>query len=812
MTTPSIQRTLTARHASGAPMAAASITVALIGAVLCACDGGRSDEARWATIDTYCIECHDSVERTAGLALDEMRPESIADHPEVFERVVRKLRGRMMPPPGGPKPDGEEYDGLVSFLETRLDAAAEGRPVLGATGLKRLNRTEYGNAIRDLFGMDVDATALLPRDGQSEGFDNIANTLSESPNFVEQYVAAADTVAAMAVGNPDAKFESQIYNATGEVHQSRHAPGMPLGTRGGIAAEHYFPVDGEYRFSVRGLVLGDYTPGLEYRHTVLVLIDDVEVYRRDVGGEDDLKYVDQHLADALADLNEPLENILLDVQAGWHHVAVTFVARSLAESDIVLSPFIAGGGDERIMAPRRLEIAGPLSRGGLSDTPSRERIFVCRPERQADEVPCAERIFARIARRAFRRPIDDTDLEGPMRFFADGRALGGFEHGVRQGLVAILASPKFLYRAEVPPAGTEPGDVYRIGDIELASRLSFFLWSSLPDDVLLELAEGGQLHEPDVLSRQVRRMLADPRAEALVSNFAAQWLRLRDIDDANPDPLLFPGFDRELRNAFGTELSLFLRSVLLADRSVLELLDTDRTFVNGRLALHYGLPDVQGSRFREVTLIDPNRWGLLGKPGIQMITSYPNRTSPVLRGAWILEHLTGTPPAQPPANVEAFPETEAGEQALTVRARLEAHRENPSCNGCHGVLDPLGFALENFDAVGGWREIDIDARDPIDASGVLADGTPVSSARELSEALLARPDLLVQTLTEKLMTYALGRPLEYYDMPTVRAIVHAAAETDYRFATIVEGVVASDAFLLQRVPAEDRGVIADVRQ
>jgi hypothetical protein len=787
----------------------------LIGSGIAGCDGrgGSGEPAAWATIDRYCIDCHDSVERTAGLAFDAMSPESIDAHPEVFERALRKLRGRMMPPAGGPAPSRDEYDALVSFLEARLDAAAEGRPSIGYVGLKRLNRTEYGNAIRDLFGIEIDSAELLPRDGQSAGFDNIADTLGESPTFVEQYVAAAEAVAAMAVGNLKAKFESRSYDAVGEIHQSGHAPGMPLGTRGGIAVDHDFPVDGEYRLSIKGLVLGDYTPGLEYRHTALVLIDDVEVYRQDIGGEEDLRYVDQHLADALAELNEPLENILLDVTAGRHRVAVTFVARSLAESDIVLSPFVAGGGDERIMAPRRIEIAGPLRSTSLSATPSRKRIFVCRPELEADETACAERIFTSIARRAYRRALAADDLEGPMRFFAEGRALEDFENGIRRGLVAILASPKFLYRAEAPPADIAPGAAYRIGPVELASRLSFFLWSSLPDDELLDLAAGGQLADPGVLRRQARRMLADERAKALVSNFAAQWLALRDIERSNPDPALFPHFDRELRNAFGTELTLFLESILLADRSVLELLDAEHTFVNERLALHYGLATVQGSRFRKVTLTDPNRRGLLGKAGIQMITSYPNRTSPVLRGAWILEHLTGTPPAQPPPNVEAFPETEQGAPAVTVRARLEAHRESPTCSGCHGVLDPLGFALENFDAVGAWRDLDLDARDPIDAAGVLADGTPVSSAQELSEALLARPDLLVQTLTEKLMTFALGRPLEYYDMPAVRAIVRSAEQQGYRFASIVDGIVASDAFLLQRIPEqhESGGVVADVR-
>ncbi|MDX1563355.1 MAG: DUF1592 domain-containing protein, partial [Gammaproteobacteria bacterium] len=549
--------------------------------------------AQWSTIERYCVDCHNSVDETGGLALDTMTIESIAEHPEIFETVVRKLRGRMMPPPGERVPSADEYERFVALLEARLDAAVDPARAVGVVGVKRLNRNEYGNAIRDLLDLEIDPAALLPDDGQSAGFDNIAATLIESPAFVEQYVTAASVVAAMAIGDPAAKFESAIYRASGEINQSRHAPGMPLGTRGGIAADHYFPADGLYRLSIDGLVLGDYTLGLEYRHTVLVLIDDVEVYRRGVGGEEDMKRVDQELATALAELNAPLLNIEVPIRAGWHHVAVTFVARSLAESDEVLFPFVAGGGDGRIMAPRRLEIAGPLTTTGVGPTPSRARVLTCQPETVDDEAACAARIFSRIARRAYRRPITDEDLEAPMRFFAEGTRDGGFEDGIRFGLVAILASPKFLYRAEPPPADAAPGAVFALDDLALASRLSFFLWSSIPDDELLALAEAGELREPATLAAQVDRMLGDPKAVSLVTNFAEQWLRLRDIDRASPDPALFPMFDRELRDAFRTELSLFVESVLLRERSVLELLRADYTFVNERLAIHYGLPDVQ---------------------------------------------------------------------------------------------------------------------------------------------------------------------------------------------------------------------------
>ena len=764
---------------------------------------GESDAA-WASIQRTCTDCHNREELTADIAFDTMTPESIATHADIFEKAVRKLRGRMMPPPGGPTLSEPEYDRLVAFLETTLDAAAAANP--GHVRMRRLNRTEYGNAIEDLFDMPVDPRELLPKDDESTGFDNIADVLSESPSFVDQYVSAARVVATMATGDPDAKPETRAYYAVGQTNQSRHDAHMPLGTRGGIAAKHFFPVDGIYRFRVDGLVTGDYTPGLEYRHKVLILVDDEEVFAHDVGGDADMREVDQRLAPALAELNAPLEDIRVPVRAGWHDVAATFVGRSLVESDDWLYAFVPGGGDGRIMAPRRLEIAGPLSVSAVGDTPSRERIFVCTPASAAEEGPCAEEILGTIARRAFRRPVTAEDLETPLEFYRKGSAEGGFEAGIRSGIMAILVSPKFLYRAEAPPAGLEPGQTYRLDDFELASRLSFFLWSRLPDEELLALAEQGRLGDPEVLSAQVRRMLADERARSLVTNFAVQWLELRKLASFSGDPAVYPQFDRELRDSAENELLLFVQSVLLENRNVLELLTSDRTFVNERLALHYGLPNVQGDRFREVALDDPNRWGLLGKAAVLMITSYPNRTAPVLRGAWILDHLMGTPPAAPPANVEALPETVAGGPALTVRARLETHRKNPSCNGCHGIMDPLGFALENYDAVGQWRERDQDAGDAIDASGELADGTHVRSPRELSAALAAKPDWLAQTLTETLMMYALGRRIEYFDMPAIRDIVRTAARDDYRFFAIVEGIVASDAFQYQRVEQEDADV------
>lgn len=754
---------------------------------------------QWLLLDQYCLDCHNSEDWAGEIAFDIFQPESIAEEPELFERAVRKLRGRMMPPLGEKRLSENEYNSFVSFLENELDQPTSTNTNPGYVAMRRLNRTEYANVIEDLFDLKVDASELLPKDDESAGFDNIASVLSETPSFVDQYVSAARTIAALAVGDPAIKSEVSSYYSEGETNQSRHDADMPLGTRGGIVVEHFFPVDGVYEFRVDGLVTGDYTPGLEYRHKVILLIDDQQVYEHDVGGDEDMRRVDQRLAPALAELNAELRGIMVPVTAGPHRVALTFVARSFVESDEILHAFVPGGGDARIMSLRRFEIAGPISISGVGQTPSREKIFICRPASAAQELPCAEQILGNIARRAFRRPLRSDDLDMSLQFYRRGREQGDFEAGIRTGLLPILVSPKFLYRAEPPPSNLAPGSSFPISDFELASRLSFFLWSRLPDEELLELAEQGRLHNPEVLNTQLQRMLSDAKAKSLISNFATQWLELRELDSFNPDPLLFPGIDRELRDAAKMELQLFLESILLGNRNVLDLLRADHTFVNERLALHYGIDNVQGDRFRQVTLSDPNRWGLLGKAGVLMITSYPNRTAPVLRGAWILEHITGTPPAAPPPDVEALPETEAGGPALTVRARLEVHRRNPSCNSCHGIMDPLGFALENYDAVGRWREKDIDAGEIIDSSGELVNGTLISNPRDLSLALVERPDMLVQTLTEKLMTYALGRRIEYYDMPTIRDIVHTAADDDYRFFSIVKGIVTSNAFQNQTV-------------
>ncbi len=763
--------------------------------------------AQWAVLDRYCVDCHNELDYTADLALDRLSPETIADQPAIFEEIVRKLRGRAMPPPGAAIPSNAEYDSLVGWLEGRLDAIAAADPNPGRVVLHRLNRTEYQNAVRDLLALDVDASDLLPKDDVSEGFDNIANVLKLSPSFLDQYIAAARLVSTTAVGDANAKLDSTVYYAEPLLNQNRHVDGMPLGTRGGLLLDHYFPADGEYRVSIGGLARARYVEGMEYRHRLMVIVDGVKQFEGEIGGKDDMAAIDLRQAEAVGEIAARFEDIPITVEAGPRRVAVTFAARTLSEQDTVLQPLVPGGGEVGIvegepspLKVQRVEIVGPVTTHGLSDTPSRERIFVCRPEGIDAERPCAERIFATLARRAFRRPVGEDDLALPLRFYDTARGRGSFEDGIRAGLMMILASPDFLFLTEPAPEDAAPGMIHRLSDFAVASRLSLFLWSSIPDEELLQLAEQGRLHDHDVLAGQVRRMLADPRARSLVTNFAAQWLHVRGVADIDPDPVVFPEFDYNLGVSFEREIEQFVASVLLEDASVLDLLRAEHTFVNERLALHYGIEGVQGDAFRRVTLDDPNRFGLLGKGGVLMATSYPNRTAPVLRGAWVLEAITGTPPAPPPPDVEAFPETEEGEQPKTVRERLEMHRESPACNGCHGVMDPLGFALENFDAIGKWRDRDRDAGEAIDASGELVDGTIVTGPAELREALLARPEVFAQTLTEKLMIFGLSRSLQHYDMPTVRRIVREAAGDDYRFSKLLEGIVTSDAFLMARVP------------
>jgi mono/diheme cytochrome c family protein len=764
-----------------------------------------------ALLDQYCVSCHNQRTKTANVTFDTMDLAHLSGDAAVWEKAVRKLRGGMMPPPGVRRPDQASVDNFVSWLEHALDQAAAADPNPGRVALHRLNRAEYAAAIEDLLALRVDAGVFLPQDDEADGFDNVASVLKVSPSFLDQYISAARIVSSRAIGNPSPRPASSTYRPSRGTDQGAHIEGLPLGTRGGLLAEHLFPADGDYKLNISGLATAGYVRGMEYRHTLVATLDGAKVFEGQIGGEEDMKAIDQKQAAAVAAVNGRFQNIPVKVTAGPHKVGVTFIARSYAESDEVLHSFRPGVGEERIPRVGALEVVGPFSPAGISDTPSRRRIFVCRPAGPQEELPCATKVFSTFARRAFRRPVTEKDLEAPLGFYRSGRETGDFDTGIRDGLTAILASPKFLYRAERLPDHVAANSVYRISDLDLASRLSFFLSGRLPDDELLGVAEKNRLSDAKVLEAQVRRLLADPKSKSLVTSFAFQWLRVRGIDTIDPDAVIFPNFDDGLRDAFRKEMELFVDSVLREDRSVLDLLTADFTYVNERLALHYGIPNVRGERFRRVTLADPNRWGLLGKGSVLMTTSYANRTAPVLRGAWILDNLIGAPPAAPPPDVEGFKENKEGEKARSVREIMEQHRSKPSCNACHGVMDPLGFALENFDAIGEWRSKDRYAGTAIDASGKLVDGTPVTSPADLRKALMKRPAQFVQTMTEKLMTYALGRSVEYYDMPAVRAIVRDAARDNYRFSSIVMGIVKSPPFQMRKADEERSNLTAEAK-
>jgi len=733
----------------------------------------------------------------------------VATDAELWEKAVRKLRGGLMPPPGKPQPDLAARHALIGALVTELDAAAGSHPSTGNVVLHRLNRTEYANAVAQLVDLKIDPTALLPRDDKADGFDNVAEVLKVSPAFLEQYMTAARQVSIEALGNVGARAASRIYHGTQQAQQYVHLEGLPLGTRGGMLIEDDFPADGEYEMNINGLVGGGYVWGVMDPNTLIVTVDDVRVFKDRLGGEADLEAVDVKQAEGVSAINGRFQHIRFHLGAGPHRIGVTFLTKTAAESDEILHSWVPVTGMSRWVngnsgGPRiqTVEIKGPISATGVGDTPSRHKIFICYPHATSEELPCARKILGSLAQAAFRRPVGGEDIEGALAFYQEGRKNGGFEAGIQKGLMAILVSPKFLYRTHTPPAGAAPGASFRLSDPELASRLSFFLWSRPPDQELIEVAAKGQLHEPQVLEKEVRRMLADPRAHALVTNFAFQWLNVAGLDLVEPDQNLFPDYTPDLAGDFKRELELFIGSLMEADQSVLALLTSDQTFVNERLALHYGFKGVRGGRFERVTVPQSYRRGLLGKGAFLMATSYANRTTPVLRGAYVLEKLLGTPPASPPPGVQAFVETQEGGVALPVRERLETHRTQQSCAACHAIIDPIGLSLENFNAIGQWRQKDIDAGAPIDATGKMTDGTVLKGVDDLRNALLARSGEFVQTYTENLLTFALGRTLAYYDMPTVRAIVRNAAKDDYRFSALILNVIKSDAFLMDRVPVE----------
>jgi Protein of unknown function (DUF1592)/Protein of unknown function (DUF1588)/Protein of unknown function (DUF1587)/Protein of unknown function (DUF1585)/Protein of unknown function (DUF1595) len=806
---------LNPRYSKGHMSSASGLLRAGIALVLCSAMAGQLAQAQdtaaapsspapdshWAFLDHYCTNCHNASDWAGGVAFDTLSPTEIGANAETFEKAVRKLRGRFMPPAGKPQPDPAATRSFVGFLEARLDTAALHNPDPGVVALHRLNRKEYANAVRDLLAVDVDPVALLPKDDTADGFDNVASALQVTPSFLDQYLSAARTVAVRAMGNPQARASGTQYAARNAGTQQSYNEGLPLGTRGGFKVEHFFPADAEYVINIANMAQALWVYNLEFENTVVITLDGAEIYRTTIGGEDDTKAIDQKQDPAVDAINKRLKNIRFKASVGQHEVAVAFVRRTFAESDDRLQNFNPGGGQERVLRVASFEIKGPFNVTGLSDSASRRKIFVCHPTTVADEEPCARTIVLTLAQRAYRRPLTDKEMQDLMTFYKNGREGADFDAGIRYAITAILASPGFLYRAELPAAtsaGTiKTSDLQPVSDLDLASRLSFFLWSTVPDDELLRVATQGQLHDPAVIAREVTRMLADPRAQTLTTNFAFQWLNVPRLSEIEPDARIF-GREGDEREDFRTELQLFIDSIFRSDASVLDLLSANYTYVNERLALFYGMDDVRGGRFRRVSLPGTARNGLLGKGAVLMLTSYPTRTAPVLRGKFVLESLMGTPPAAPPANVPSLKENEAGKKALSVRERMEMHRAKPACFACHGVMDPLGLALENFDAVGKYRDIDRETHLPINSSGKLPDGTQINGPDDLRKALLAHPEQFVQALTMHLMTYAVGRTIEYYDMPTVRAITRACAQDNYRFSCLATQVATSDAFRFRR--------------
>ena len=743
-------------------------------------------------VSEYCVACHSSGAKVAGLDLETASSRPLTDSTAIWERVVRKLRARQMPPLGSPHPDEAAYTEVLASLTDELDAHAEKAPDPGRTDtFRRLTRREYQNTVRDILALELDLSSVLPPDQSSSGFDNI--TVGDlSPALLESYVAAADKISRLAIGRPIDVLAVETVKRKPDVTQEWHVDGLPIGTRGGMVFQHTFPLDAEYEIRIRlARDRDEQIEGLRVPHQVELLLDRERIRLfevvppRHIG---DHSSIDKHL------------KIRLPVKAGPHEVGVTFLKKPWAVLETDRQPYQAHFNVYR--HPRvqpavyQVSILGPFDATGPGKTPSRERVFVCRPAIPADEDACARRILAGLMRRAYRREVTEDDFKSPLEFYRSGKAADGFEAGIEMALSSILVSPEFLFRVEREPPGIDSDSVYTVSDVELASRLSFFLWSSVPDDELLGTALRGELSRPEVLERQVRRMLRDERSEALVSNFAAQWLHLRNLDSAKPDMRLFPGFDDNLRQAFRQETELLLQSVMQGDGSVLDLLSTDYTFLNERLAKHYRVPHVYGSWFRKVDLDGTSRrGGLLRHGSILTVTSYSTRTSPVIRGHWVLENLLGVPPPPPPPNVSTF-DQEVIDSSLSMRDRLEAHRANPACSGCHSLMDPLGFALENYDAVGRWRESE--GTEPIDAAGNFPGGSEFRGVAGLEQALLERPELFVGTFVEKLMTYALGRVVEHYDAPAVRKILREARPDGFRFSQLVLGIAKSKPFQMRR--------------
>jgi cytochrome c5 len=758
--------------------------------------------AETALVKQYCASCHSERGQAGGLSLASFDASRVAASPQNAEKMIRKLRAGMMPPAGAKRPDAGVLLALAERLETRIDRAAALHPNPGSRVSPRMNRAEYANAIRELLGLDVDVTAYLPPDTLAHGFDNISEEQGLSASVMEGYLRAASAISRLAVGDRNASNGSVIYKLPRDGTQMRHVPGAPVGTRGGISVMHTFPADGEYVFKMllhsgpTGDLFGSAVEG-----------EQIEV---SVNSERKALLTINHNMKESDEGGLGIQTGPIHVSAGPQRISAAFIQRADGPVDDLVAPIEHTLADTNIGETfgvtalahlREFAVTGPTKVTGVSDTPTRRRIFTCRPTSAAEETTCATEIIKRLAMQAYRGVVPGDDLADLLRFYDDGRKQADFESGVRLAIQAMLANPRFVFRLEQAPATVRPGETYRITDLDLASRLSFFLWGTLPDAELVRAASTGMLKTQAGLDAEVRRMLADPRAEALATRFGAQWLRLQDIKKNRPDPLLYPQWDDTLADAFRRETELFVDSLVREDRSVLDLLAADYTFVNERLAKHYGIPNVMGNEFRRVTLTDPARRGVLGHGSILQLTSIADRTSPVLRGKWVMEVLLGTPPPPPPPNVPDLEQTNAvrEDRLLSVRERMEQHRANPACNSCHKVIDPLGLALENFDPSGKWRIKDGGV--PVDPTGVMYDGTTISGPADLREALLKHKDAILLSFTESLLTYALGRQVEYYDMPTVRRIVRDASKNGDRFSSFISGVVNSSAFRMARATA-----------
>ena len=753
-----------------------------------------------ALIDKYCVGCHNDRAKTGNLTLQGLNVNHVAENAATWEKVVRKLRSGSMPPPAMPRPDPETANGLVSYLETSLDKASAAAPNPGGSAIHRLNRAEYTNAIRDLLSLELDGRALLPSDEASYGFDNIADVLSVSPALLERYLSAAQKISRLAVGDPTLHVSETYKTSYVRPQDDRMSEDLPFGTRGGLAARHYFPLDGEYLIKIRlQRGYGLFIRGIQEENTIDLRVDGERVKRITLAAKkrkpgdpnDDVEKTIGHDVEAR-----------VPVKAGMRVVGAVFVEKRpwvregldpahLPANDI---GFTADRTEQ--MGIETLEVDGPYNATGPGDTPSRRAVFSCRPASASEEKACATTILSRLARRAYRRPVTAADVTPLLDEYRTGRSGGTFESGIQQALEVLLASPDFLFRKEGDSKRTKAGGLYALSGVELASRLSFFIWSSLPDEELLELATRGSLSDPKVLDQQVRRLLADPRSRSLTDNFAGQWLYLRNMRAVSMDPETFPSFDESLREAFQRETELFFSNQVRDNQPIPDLLGANYTFLNQRLAAHYGVPNVYGTHFRRVTFSDARRGGLLGQGSVLSVTSYPTRTSPVKRGKWILENLLGTPPPAPPPNVPALEETSQG-KALSMRDAMAQHRKNPVCSSCHAVMDPLGLSLENFDATGRWRHV-TEADTPVDATGTMPDGTKFAGLSGLRGVLMTHPAQFVSTVTEKMLIYALGRGVEYYDMPTIRGIVREAAANDYRWSSIVLGIVKSTPFQKRR--------------